>query len=327
MKKFLAALSLALAIATPAAAEPLKVVASFSILGDMVREVAGDRVSLTVLVGPDGDAHSFEPGPAQAAALAEADLLVINGLGFEPWLVRLAAAARSKATYVTASFGVNPRDMEAGDHDHGHGHDHDHDHDHAHGHDHDKKGHDDKGYPHAANDFDPHAWQNVANGIVYVRNIAEALAMADPDGAAIYEANAAAYTAQLRELDGWVKTEISKVPAEKRKVISTHDAFGYFGDAYGVEFLAPVGIGNDAGPSAQSLARLIDQIRTENIKALFIESMSDPRMMEMIARETGAGMGGELYSDAISPEGGPAPSYIAMFRNNVPKLVAAMLRN
>ncbi|MBX3492907.1 MAG: zinc ABC transporter substrate-binding protein [Parvibaculum sp.] len=324
MKRFLAGLALALTIGVaPASAEPLKIVASFSILGDMVERIAGDRVELTVLVGPGGDAHSFEPGPAHAAALADAKLLVVNGLGFEPWMVRLAAAAKSKATYAVASFGINPREMDDDHaHDHGHSHGHDHDHDHGHNHSHDKQG-----YPSVPHDFDPHAWQNLANGVVYVRNIAEALAKADPENADAYEANAAAYIAELQELDAWVRAEIGKVPPERRKVITTHDAFGYFGDAYGIEFHAPLGISGGAQPSAQALARLIDQIRAENIKALFIETMSDARMMETVSRETGAEMGGALYSDALSRAGGDAPTYVAMFRHNVPLLVAAMLKD
>lgn len=316
MKGFLAGLALALAIGVaPASAEPLKVVASFSILGDMVKRIAGDRIELTVLVGPGGDAHSFEPGPAHAAALADAKLLVVNGLGFEPWMVRLAAAAKSKATYAVASFGITPREM---DEDHAHDHEHAHDHKHS---------HDKQGYPSVPHDFDPHAWQNLANAIVYVRNIAEALAKADPENADAYEENAAAYIAELKELDAWVRTEIGKVPPERRKVITTHDAFGYFGEAYGIEFHAPLGISGGAQPSAQALARLIDQIRAENIKALFIETMSDARMMETVSRETGAEMGGALYSDALSRADGDAPTYIAMFRHNVPLLVAAMLKD
>lgn len=322
LKTICAALAASLLfLAAPARAEPLKVVASFSILGDIAREIGGDRTDVAVLVGPDGDAHSFEPGPADASALANADVLVLNGLGFEPWMVRLAAAARSKAKYVTASFGVGPRRLGENEHGHDHGHDHDDDHDHE------KKGHDEDGYPQAARDFDPHAWQNLANGMIYAQNIADGFAEADPGNALFYKANAERYIAELKELDRWVKSEIARVPAEKRKVIATHDAFGYFGDAYGVEFLAPVGVGNEAEPSAQALARLIDQIRADNIKALFIENMSDPRMMETIARETGAEMGGELYSDALSSESGPAATYVAMFRHNVPALVEAMLKN
>ncbi|MDZ4380120.1 MAG: metal ABC transporter substrate-binding protein [Parvibaculum sp.] len=305
-------LALALIIAQPArATEPVKVVASFSILGDMVRNVAGSNADVTVLVGPDGDTHSFEPGPAHASALADADLLVLNGLGFEPWLIRLAAASGTKAKYVTASFGVSPRHLSAAERRR----------------DEDGHGHDEDGYPEAARDFDPHAWQDLRNGITYVQNIAGALAEKDPDNALVYRANAESYILELKKLDQWVRSELAKLPKEKRKVITTHDAFGYFGNAYGVEFISPLGIGSMAEPSAQALARLVDQVRREKIRALFIENMSDPRMMETIARETGAEDGGTLYSDALSPAGGPAPTYAAMFRHNVPALIAAMQKN
>lgn len=306
------ALALTLGLSLPVrAAEPLKVVASFSILGDMVRMVAGANAEVTVLVGPDGDAHSFEPGPADASALAGADVLVMNGLGFEPWIIRLAAASGTKAKYVTASFGISPRALSEDERHR----------------DEDGHGHDEDGYPKAAHDFDPHAWQDLRNGIVYVRNIADALSGEDPDNALVYRTNAESYIMELNKLDSWVRGEIAKLPKEKRKVITTHDAFGYFGDAYGVEFVSPLGLGSMAEPSAQALARLVDQVRKENIRALFIENMSDPRMMETIARETGAEGGGTLYSDALSPAGGPAPTYAAMFRHNVTVLIAAMQGN
>lgn len=304
-------LAFALGLALPAHAEPLKVVASFSILGDMVRNVAGSNADVVVLVGPDGDAHSFEPGPAHASALADADVLVMNGLGFEPWLIRLAAASGTKAKYVTASFGISPRQLSEEELQP----------------DEDGHGHDEHSYPEAARGFDPHAWQDLRNGIVYVQNIADALAEKDPDNALVYRANAESYIIELKKLDQWVRGELSKLPKEKRKVITTHDAFGYFGDAYGVEFISPLGLGNTAEPSAQALARLVDQVRKEKIRALFIENMSDPRMMETVARETGAEDGGTLYSDALSPAGGPAPTYAAMFRHNVPALIAAMQKN
>ncbi len=319
-------LALSLALALPASAEQLKVVASFSILGDMVRNVAGSNADVTVLVGPDGDAHSFEPGPADASALADADVLVMNGLGFEPWMVRLAAASGTKAKYVTASFGINPRHLSE---EEKHAHDHDEE-DHEHGeedHDHDHKGHDEDGYPEAAHDFDPHAWQDLRNGIVYVQNIADALAEKDPDNALVYRANAESYITELKKLDGWVRSEIAKVPQEKRRVITTHDAFGYFGDAYRIDFISALGVASMTEPSAEALARLVDRIRREKIRALFIENMSDPRMMETIARETGAEDGGTLYSDALSKPDGPAPTYVAMFRHNVPVLIAAMQKN
>lgn len=318
---FALCLSIALGFAAlPARAEepaPLKIVTSFSILADMARNVAGSRATVTSLVGPDADAHVFEPGPADVAMLAEADVLIINGLGFEPWLVRLAASAKSKAKYVTASFGVNPIAYEEGQgHSHGHGHDHGHSH-----------GHDEDGYPEAPQDFDPHAWQDLRNGVIYVRNIADALAEKDPANATLYQANAESYITELMKLHEWARAEIGRLPAEKRKVITTHDAFAYFSKAYGVEFLSATGMGNQGDPSAEALARLVDQMRRENIRAIFMENMGNPRMMETVARETGIENGGTLYSDALSAPGGPAPTYAAMFRHNVPLLIEAMQKN
>lgn len=295
MRKIAACLALVALTLVPAPtfARPLTIVATFSVLGDMVREVGGDRIDLKVLVGPDGDAHTFEPSPSDAKTVAGADLIILNGLDFEPWLTKLAASSETKAGLITASSGVKPRGM-------------------------DEDG---------RTVLDPHAWQNLANGAIYVRNIAEALAKADPADAAVFHENAAKFTKRIAELDAWTRAEIGAVPAGKRKVITTHDAFGYFGAAYGVTFLAPEGLSTDAEPSAGALARLIDQIKREEIRALFIENMSDPRLIQTISRETGAKMGGELYSDALSEPDGGAPTYPAMFRNNVPKLVAAMRQN
>lgn len=293
MKRLLGfALTFAL-LASPVRAEPLNVVASFSILGDIVRQVGGDRITLKVIVGPDGDAHTFEPAPADAKALLKADLIFINGLGLERWMEKLVAASATKAREVVSSAGVTPLTMsEDGE-----------------------------------TFIDPHAWQDLRNGAVYVRNVEAALEKADPADAAYFHANAEALLAKLATLDAWTRAEISTVPADKRKIITTHNAFGYFAAAYGVTFLAPAGLSTDAEPGARSLAALIDQIRREKIKALFIENMSDPRLMKMISEETGAKMGGKLYSDALSPPGGPASTYPAMFENNVPKLVAAMRKN
>ncbi|MDO8421780.1 MAG: metal ABC transporter substrate-binding protein [Parvibaculum sp.] len=294
MKSFLATLVLGLSLAaTPAFAAPLNVIASFSILGDITREIGGDKITLTTLVGPDGDAHTFEPAPVDARALHSADIIVMNGLHFEGWMEKLVKASGTKATLVVASKGITPLDMDE----------------------------DGEIIP------DPHAWQDLANGAIYVRNIEAALSAADPEDASTYKANAAALLARLDRLDQWTRAEIAAIPAAKRKVITTHDAFGYFGAAYGVTFLAPAGLSTDAEPGAGSLSHLIDQIKEENIKALFIENMSDPRLMDMLSRETNAQVGGELYSDALSPADGPAPTYPAVFENNVPKLVAAMKLN
>lgn len=294
MKSFLATLVLGLSLATtPALAAPLNVVASFSILGDITSDIGGDKIKLTTLVGPDGDAHTFEPAPADARALHAADVIIMNGLHFEGWMEKLVKASGTKATLVVASTGVTPHDMDE----------------------------DGETIP------DPHAWQDLANGAIYVRNIEKALSAADPEDAATYKANATTLLARLTRLDQWTRSEIASVPADKRKVITTHDAFGYFGAAYGVTFLAPAGLSTDAEPGAASLSGLIDQIKKDNIKALFIENMSDPRLMAMLSRETGAKLGGALYSDALSPASGPAPTYPAMFEENVPKLVAAMKLN
>lgn len=282
---------------SPVTAKTLNVVASFSILGDMVHKVAGDNVHLTTLVGPDGDAHSFEPSPDDAALLAKADIVFLNGLGFESWFARLAAASGTKAVFVATSFGVSSRKM-------------------------DEDG---------ETVLDPHAWQNLANGLIYIRNIRDALIKADPAHQAEYTTNAERYMSEISALDTWTREQIQSLPRDKRKVITTHDAFGYFGAAYGVTFMAPEGLSTDAEPGARDLARLIDEIRSKKIRALFIENMTDPRMMQTIASETGAilpqGRDAELYSDALSASDGPAPTYLDMFRNNVPKLLAAMARN
>ncbi|HUD53383.1 metal ABC transporter substrate-binding protein [Parvibaculum sp.] len=294
MKKLLGLFAVSLTlIASPAYADRLDVVASFSVLGDMVREVGGDKISLTVLVGPDGDAHTFEPSPKDAKAIAHADLVVMNGLDLEKWMEKLVSAAGYKGPTVIASKGVKPRSM----------------------------------IEDGVTVTDPHAWQDLANGALYAQNVAAALEKADPQDAATFQANASKLSKELADLDQWVHREINAVPPSKRKVITTHDAFGYFGAAYGVTFMAPEGFSTEAEPGARGLAKLIDQIKEEKIKALFIENMTDPRVIQTIAKETGAKMGGELYSDALSKPGGAASTYPDMFRNNVPKLVAAMMKN
>lgn len=294
MKKIIGPLALAFTLlASPAFAKPLKVVASFSVIGDIVREIGGDKIALKVLVGPDGDAHTFEPAPTHAKALHMADLIVVNGLGLESWMEKLIVASGTPAPVAVASLGVTPRQMNED----------------------------------GRIVTDPHAWQDLRNGIIYARNIEAALRKADPADAAFFQKNAEALIARLTALDAWTRQQMSAVPGEKRKVITTHEAFGYFAAAYGVTFFAPEGLSTDAEPSARALAALIDQIKREHIKALFIENMTDPRLMKMISTETGAEMGGELYSDALSTANGPAPTYPAMFENNVPKLVAAMEKN
>ena len=296
-----------LAAATMLAARPtcadarLRVVATFSILADLVKEVGGDRVDLAVLVGPDVDAHAYQPKPPDVRALAGARVLVSNGLGFEGWIDRLAEAAPFKGRRVVATAGVAT--LAAGGHgNHGHGH--------SHGH-----------------GPDPHCWQDVGRVKRYVANIAEGLAAADAANAVLYRERARAYSQRLDELDRWVKAAIAAVPPGQRKVITGHDSFRYFSNAYGVQFQAPRGFNTNSEPTARDVAALIRQVREQKIKALFVENMTNPGLVEQIARESGAIVGGRLYSDALSAPDGPAATYEALMRHNVTALVAGMAKN
>jgi zinc/manganese transport system substrate-binding protein len=275
------------AAAWPARAEDrLKVVASFSILGDFVKNVGGDRVEVTTLVGPDGDVHVYTPAPADAKKIADARLVVINGLGLEGWLPRLVQSSGSKAVIVTATDGIVP--LKSGS---------------------------------AA---DPHAWQSVINAKVYVANIRDALVAADSGDAAAFRVNADGYLAKLEGLDRDVRAAMAQIPAVRRKVISTHGAFGYFAAAYGVEFIAPLGVSTDSEASARDIADIINQIRVAKIPAVFVENISDPRLIQRISAETGAGIGGTLYSDSLTGEKGDAPTYIDMVRHNIKALNHAL---
>lgn len=284
----------------PAVAEaPLKAVATFSILGDLVSEVAGDKVALSVLVGADMDAHAYQPRPSDARTVAEARLLVSNGLGFEGWIDRLAKAAPFKGRAVVASTGVATLAAGAG---------------HAHGHSH-------------AHGPDPHCWQDVQRVRTYVANIAKGFVDADPANAAHYRERAAAVDRRLVDLDAWVKAEIAKVPANKRRAITGHDSFRYFSAAYGVKFQSPRGYNTSSEPSARDVALLIREAREQRIKAMFVENMTNPGLVDQIARESGAIVGPRLYTDALSGPDGPAPTYEKMMRHNVTALVAGMLKN
>ncbi|MBC7580168.1 MAG: metal ABC transporter substrate-binding protein [Tardiphaga sp.] len=268
------------------AQEKVDVVASFSILGDIVKNVGGDRVSVTTLIGPNGDAHVFTPSPLDAKKIADARLVVVNGLGFEGWLPRLVKSAGGTAVIVTATHGIAPRERDA----------------------------------HA----DPHAWQSVINAKIYVANIRAALVAVDPAGEAAYKAHADAYLARLDVLDGEVRTAMAAISEARRQVISSHDAFGYFAAAYGVTFIAPQGVSTEAEPSARDIARIITQIKAANIPAVFLENTSDPRLMRRISAETGAKIGGTLYSDSLTQENGDAPTYIDMVRHNIKALTSAL---
>jgi zinc/manganese transport system substrate-binding protein len=286
IRLWLVALAVLVATSPVHAGDRLNVVASFSIIADFVRNVGGDRVSVTTLVGPDGDAHVYAPTPADAKRVAEAKLVFVNGLGFEGWLSRLLKSAGGKATVVTATSGIAPLKL--------------------------------------GSQADPHAWQSVANARTYVANIREALAAASPADAEAFKANANAYLAELDALDREVREAIAKIPESRRKVISTHDAFGYFAAAYGVEFIAPLGVSTESEASARDVARIITQIRTAKIPAVFLENVTDPRLMGRIAAETGAKLGGTLYSDSLTGEKGDSPTYIAMVRHTIKALTSAL---
>ncbi|GAB2786399.1 metal ABC transporter substrate-binding protein [Halomonas shantousis] len=303
---------------TPAqAAEPLDVVASFSILGDMVERVGGSHVAVKTLVGPEGDAHVYSPSPSDARALASADLVVINGLQFEGWMERLIDASGYTGPRVVASQGVAPLGLD----EDGHAAHDDHDDHDGHDHHHDESEHAHAGHDHGSTD--PHAWQDLERGEQYVINIRNGLIEADPEHAADYRANAAQYVEEIQALDAEIRERLGEIPAEHRTVITGHDAFGYFSQAYGVDFLAPVGVSTEAEPSAADMARLIQQIRERDVRALFLESMSNPAMIQQIRQETGVTVGGTLYADTLAKEG-EASTYLGMFRHNVRMLHDAL---
>jgi zinc/manganese transport system substrate-binding protein len=268
------------------AQEKIQIVASFSILGDFARNVGGDRVNVTTLVGANSDVHVYTPAPADAKKIADAKLVIINGLGLEGWLPRLVQSSGSKAAIVTATSGIAPRKL--------------------------------------GSDADPHAWQSVVNAKIYVANIRDALIAADQAGAPAYRANADAYLAKLDALDREVHEAVGQIPEARRKVISTHDAFGYFAAAYGIAFIAPQGVSTESEPSARDIAAIITQIRTGKIPAVFLENISDPRLMRRISAETGARVGGTLVSDSLTAENGEAPTYIDMVRHNIKALTSAL---
>jgi zinc/manganese transport system substrate-binding protein len=277
-------------------ADKLKVVATFSILGDMVRNVGGERVAVATLVGPNGDAHVYSPTPADGRRLTEAKIVFTNGLKFEGWIDRLVKSSGTRAEKIEAAKGVKP--LKSNDEGHGH--------DHGHG------------------GSDPHAWQSIGNAKIYVANIRDALIAADEAGKATYEANAASYLERLDEVEAEVKGLVARIPPERRRIITSHDAFRYFEEAYGIDFVSPQGVSTESEASAKDVARIIQQIRRETITAVFVENVSDARLMERIAKETGAKVGEKVYSDALSEPNGPAGTYIDMMRHNIRAFSAAL---
>ncbi len=270
----------------PTGAEDLRLVASFSILGDIVQQVAGDHASVTTIVGPDADAHLYQPTVADARHVAQADLIFVNGLGFETWSETLIAESGTDALTIVVTDGVPPLRVDGA--------------------------------------VDPHAWNALTNALIYVDNIRDALVTARPERAEDFRANAASYSNALAALDAQTKAAIAALPADRRTVVTAHDAFGYLADAYGLTFLAPVGIDTQAEPSARDLAALIQQLREQDAAALFVENITNPALVQQISRETGIEIGGRLFSDALSERGGPATSYLALFEHNLAAILAAL---
>lgn len=273
-----------------ASAKTLHTVASFTVLADVVRQVGGEHVHVKSLVGPNGDPHEFEPSPDDAKSLKSADLVFLSGEGLESWFERLVKASGYSGKPVIVSDGILTHEMEEDGH----------------------------------KVTDPHVWNSAANIIVWVSNIEKALSAADPEDAASFKANAEKYTRELRKLDAYAKAEIGKVPADRRKVLTSHDAFGYFTSEYGVKFMSPIGISTENEASAADVAKLIDQIKAEGVKVYFFENSNDPRLIKQIAEATGAKPGGELYVESLSPATGPATTYAKMFRYNVDQIVKAI---
>lgn len=274
--------------------KPVRVVASFSLLADMVQQVGGDLVDVEAIVGPDEDAHDFQPTPQDAKKLVDADIIVINGLGFEGYITRMVQASKSRAKLLIATAGIKPRLM--------------------------SRKEDEK----AAHSFDPHAWQNLDNAPIYIRNIAAALIEARPEQEKEIKARARRYLDACKSLHEEAKTRFAQLSPQRRTAITSHDAFGYFADAYNLTFMGAVGVSEESEPSAADIARLIDQIKQEKVHALFVENMNDPRLIQQISQETNVKIGGKLYADALSQPQGPAPDYLSLMRTNITTVLGAL---
>ena len=284
------------------AADRVPVVATFSVIGDMLANVGGDRIDIKTIVGAGGDCELYQPTAADVATVAAASTVFLNDLNeeFESWLEPLLKQAVFKGAKVVVSRNVRTLTAEE---------------------EHPISG---RLLPET---IDQHAWLDPRNGIIYVRNIAEALARLDPANAVEYRAHAAAYTKQIQAVDDWARKEMASVPAAKRRVLSSHDSLQYLARAYDIKLLTVNGWTNKSEPSAAELAKLAQQVRAEHVKALYLDSITDPRAMQRIADETGATIGGTLYGDSLSPAGGEADSYIEMLRHDVTTLKAGMLSN
>lgn len=305
IKRVCYAIPVLLGLMVPAAwAEPVSVVSSFSILGDMTQRIGGERITVHNLVGYDSDAHVYQPSPSDAKTIARARLVVVNGLGFEGWIDRLIKSSGYRGKIVTATAGIRTLKMP---HEQGKGHDHGKGHQHKH-----------------ADEADPHAWQDLKNAVRFVENISKALTEVDPEGKEAYQSGAASYIREITELDSEIRNKLAAIPKERRKVVTSHDAFGYFSRAYDIKFISPAGINTDAEPSAADVARIIRQIQREKIPAVFMENISNTRLLERIQKESGARIGGTLYSDSLSAPGGPASTYLDLMRHNAGMLIQAI---
>jgi zinc/manganese transport system substrate-binding protein len=287
------ALALSISGMASASAAPLKAVASITIIADLVHQVGGDLVEVKSIVGPNGDAHSYEPKPQDSKTLSEAQIVFVNGLGLDPWIEKMTTSSGFKGPLVITTQGIKTHEFQED----------------------------------GKKVVDPHAWQDLSNGQIYVANIAKALCAVDSKDCATFNANATAYSAKLAALDKDLKTRFAALPEASRQVVTTHDAFGYFAIAYGLHFLAPEGFATEAEPSAAAVAKLVRQIKHDKIKALFFENMSDNRVIEAIAKETGVRAGPPLYADALSKPGEPGATYLAMFKYNTDTLLKALSGN
>ncbi|MFG6665608.1 metal ABC transporter solute-binding protein, Zn/Mn family [Halomonas sp. HNIBRBA4712] len=344
----LVGVSALLAIPAALAADRVQVVTSFSILADMVENVGGEHVEVTSLVGPDSDTHIYSPSPGDARALAEADLVVFNGLLLEGWMDRLLESSEYQGELIVATDGIDKLDYHPHDHGHDHGHAHeqgyDHSHDHAHEHDHEhshehdhehshehdhehshdhehEHGHD-HAHDHVHGEFDPHAWQDMEQARVYIANIRDGLIDADEENADDYRANAERYLDEMAKLDGEIRELISDIPPST-SVITGHDSFGYFSNAYGVRFLSPVGLSTEAEPTGAGMAELVDLINEQSVEALFHENMTNQAVIDQLAEETGVGVAGTLYADSLASKG-EASTYLGMMRHNAELLHEAL---
>lgn len=275
---------------------PLKITATFSILGDLIKNVGKDEVEVTSVVGPNSDTHVYEPTPKDIQNLTLADLVFMNGLFFEGWMDRLIDPKDIGKRVIIVSTHITPRT-----------------------HAHQNCTH--NTHPDA---IDPHAWHSIPNVITYVHEIERALSAHRPDSKTFFQENAKAYIQKLTTLHHKLQDRFAQIPENKRLAVSTHDGFGYLGETYGIRFISPLGLSTEAEASAKSLAQVIDTIKTLKVPLVFVENITSTRLMQQLCEETGTQLGPTLYSDALSPKEGPAGSYLDMMDHNTSHLLRSM---